>query len=165
METPNLLTPEQFIEQLRALKAQIGPIVPLTAAQRQSLRDKAKVSQAVVDASIGVIGAADIVSQAVGVPAPDVYQLVDEVSRWMAVEGELRAVLNGVAGANLVRRQRIAHITGQAYNIGRQLARDPGHAELVPHVDEVKRLRKLSSRRKRAAESPAPAPAEETPKV
>jgi hypothetical protein len=32
-------------------------------------------------------------------------------------------MLNGVAGANLIRRQRIAMIAGQAFNIGAQLAR------------------------------------------
>jgi hypothetical protein len=40
-------------------------------------------------------------------------------------------MLNGVAGANLVRRQRIALIAGQAFNIGTQLARDPANAVLV----------------------------------
>jgi hypothetical protein len=159
---PNVLTPEQIVEQLRALMAQVTPVVPLTAAQRQSLRAKTRVPQAVVEASINVIGAADSVSQALGVPVADVHQMVDEATRWMAVEGEFRAALNGIAGANLVRRQRIVLVTGQGYNIARQLTRDPEHAALVPHVDEVKRLRKLSNRKKTASSAPAPAP--ETPK-
>ncbi|HXA17250.1 MAG TPA: hypothetical protein VN380_09675 [Thermoanaerobaculia bacterium] len=87
-------------------------------------------------------------------------QLYDEANRWTAAEDELRSMLNGVAGANLIRRQRIAIVAG-AYSIGTQLARDPAHAVLVPHVLEVKRLKSFS-RRKKAAPAPgtpqSPAP-------
>ena len=80
------------------------------------------------------------------------------------MEDELRTMLNGIAGANLVRRQRIALITEQAYTIGSQLARDPAHAVLVPHVQEIKRLKSFS-RRKKAAPAPNPpqSPAPGTP--
>ena len=84
-------------------------------------------------------------------------QLYDEANRWTAVEDELRAMLSGVAGANLIRRQRIALIAGQAFNIGAQLARDPAHAVLVPHVQEVKRLKSFK-RRKKAAPAPGTPP-------
>ena len=156
---PNaVLTPEQIVEQLRALKTQIADVTPLTPQQRENVRLKTRVPQPVVEASINVIGASEMISQAIGVPAAAVRQMLDDAARWSAVEGELRAVLNGVAGANLVRRQRIAIVTGQAYNLGKQLAAVPGQSELVPHVEEVKRLRKLSNRKKRTPEPPAPAP-------
>ncbi len=166
---PVSLTPEQVVEQLRTLQAQVSEIVPLTAKQRSILREQTRVSPAVVQASINVIGASDSISQAVGQPATDVRQMVDEADRWTAVEAELRAALNGVTGANLVRRQRIALITTQAYQIGQQLVRDPGHAELLPHLLEVKRLRRLSSRKNRvsksatASRSPEPLAADEMP--
>ena len=77
-------------------------------------------------------------------------------------------MLNGVAGANLVRRQRIALIAGQAFNIGAQLARDPANAVLKPHLDEVKRLKSFK-RRKKAAQAPgtpaSPAPGTPVPKA
>jgi hypothetical protein len=76
-----------------------------------------------------------------GQPAGDVRRLSDEANRWLVADGELRAMLNGVAGANLIRRQRIALIAGQAFNIGTQLTRDPANAVLVPHLEEVKRLK------------------------
>jgi hypothetical protein len=122
------------------------------------LKARTRVPQEVVEASINVIGAAESISQVVGIPAADVRQMVDEASRWTAVESVLRTALNGVAGANLVRRQRIALVTGQAYNIGRELARDPGHAALVPQVQEVKRLKAFSRRKKRSSQTPEPTP-------
>ena len=48
---------------------------------------------------------------------------VTESDRWTGVEDELRAMLNGVAAANLVRRHRIGHTALQTYNICRQSAR------------------------------------------
>jgi len=154
-QSPNaVLTPEQFIEQFTALVAQIGPVAPLTPEQRRMLKARARVPQEVVEASINVIGAAESISQVVGIPAAEVRQIVDEASRWSAVESVLRTTLNGVAGANLVRRHRIALVTGVAYNIGRQLARVPDYTDLVPQVQEVKRLRKLTSRKKRGSQTP-----------
>ncbi len=142
-----------MVDQLRATRAQIGEVTPLTAAERQSLRNRTRASNPVLQASINVIGALDIVEQAVGQPADEVRQLYEDTNRWTAVEDELRAMLNGVSGANLIRRQRLALITARAYNIGTRLARDPAHAVLVPHVQEIKRLRSFRCRKK-----PAPAP-------
>jgi hypothetical protein len=149
------LTPEAAVDALRALRVQIGEVTPLTAAQRITLRNRARTTNPILQASINVIGALDIVSQAVGQPAGAVRELYDEANRWTAVEDELRATLNGVAGANLVRRQRITAIASRAFTIGEQLARDPAHAALVPHLAEIKRLKSFK-RRKKAAQTPAP---------
>jgi hypothetical protein len=158
------LTPEELVDVLRSTRARIAEVAPMTAKERRVLRRRANTSDPLVQASINVIGALDNVSLAVGQPAGDVRRLSDEANRWTAVEGELRAMLNGVAGANLVRRQRIALIAGQAVNIGTQLARDPANAVLVPHLQEIKRLKSFK-RRKQAAPAPGtpPSPAPSTP--
>jgi hypothetical protein len=147
------LTPEAVVDALRALRAQIGDTTPLTVEQRKALRGKARSSNPLLQASINVIGASDNVSQAIGQPASDVRQLYDEANRWTAVEDEMRSMLNGISSTNLVRRQRIELIAAQAANIGTQLARDPANAVLVPHVQEIKRLKGFT-RRKKAAQAP-----------
>ncbi|MEA2339621.1 MAG: hypothetical protein QOE82_3628 [Thermoanaerobaculia bacterium] len=159
-----LMTPEVVVGQLRAMRGQIGEVTPLTPEQRRQLRNHGRTSNPVLQASINVIGALDIVEQAVGQPADDLRQLYDESNRWTAVEDELRTMLSGVAGANLIRRQRIALVAGRAFNISTQLARDPAHAVLVPHVQEIKRLKSFR-RRKRAATAPStpPSPVPVTP--
>ena len=78
------------------------------------------------------------------------------------MEDELRTTLSGVSGANLIRRQRVALIAAQAVTIGSQLARDPAHAVLVPHLEEVKRLKSFK-RRKKAAQAPGSPPATPAP--
>jgi hypothetical protein len=158
------LTPEAVVEQLRTMRGQIGEVTPLTPAQRAVLRSQSRTTNPILQASINVIGALDIVEQAVGQQADNVRQMYDEANRWTAAEDELRTLLNGIAGANLIRRQQIALVAGRAYNIGSQLARDPAHAVLVPHVQEIKRLKSLG-RRKKSAQAPGTpqSPASGTP--
>lgn len=160
-QPPSMLTPEGVVEQLRAMRAQIAEVTPLTAEQRKFLRNRGNTRNPVLQASINVIDALQNVSQALGQPAADVRLLNDEANRWTAVEDELRTMLSGVVGANLVRRQRVALIAAQAYTIGAQLARDPANAVLVPHVQEIKRLKRTTRRKKTAqgsGEPPAPVP-------
>ena len=159
-----MLEPGVVVEQLRTIRSQIGEVTPLTSSERSLLRRRGNISNPVVQASINMIGAHEQVSAAVAQPAEGVRGLYDEANRWTAVEDELRTMLDGVAGANLVRRQRIALIAGQAYNIGAQLARDPANAVLRPQVEEIKRLRRVPRRKKPAdaAQPPSPAPTPDT---
>ncbi len=150
-----MLTPEQVVEQMQALRSQIAEVTPVTAKQKRVLRTQTKFSNDVVQAQINVLVASDGTAQLLGQPSVEVRQLVDESNRWTAAEAELKMTLDGVAGANLIRRQRIALISGQAYGIASQLARDPAHAVLLPHVQEVKRLRSFK-RRKKAQPAPQP---------
>ena len=161
---PTTLTPEAIVQQLRGIRAQIGELTPLTTAQRRALQNTAgRTRNPALQASINVIDAADIISTAVGQPAAGVRQLHDEANRWTAVEDELRALLSGVSGTNLLRRQRVARIAAQAVGLGAQLSKDPVHAVLLPHVQEVRRLRKAGRRKKAAPEDPAPAPQQPVP--
>jgi hypothetical protein len=153
------LDPEQVVANLRALSAQIPEVTPLTRAQNKLLRTQGAVTPGVLDASINVIGASDTVTSAVGVPADEVRTMVGDASRWDAVEKELKALWKGVAGANVIRRQKIALIAGQAYGIGKQLARDPENSGLLPHVAEVKHQRTLARRKKKTQTQGTPAPA------
>jgi hypothetical protein len=150
--TPTM-TPEAVVDALRALRAQIGDTTPLTTGQRKAVRSRARASNPVLQASINVIGALDNVAQAIGQPAADVRQMYDEANRWTAVEDEMRSMLNGISSANLIRRQRIALIAAQAATIGSQLVRDPANAVLVPHMQELNRLKSFT-RRKKPAQAP-----------
>lgn len=157
------LTAEAVIAQLRTMRSQITDVAPLSNEQRkqvkQYLRDRPKP---IVEAAINVIGVLDNVSQAIGQPLDEVRQLQDDSLRWDAAADEARAFLKGIEGANLNRRQRLALIATQAYTIGSQLAKDPARAVLVPHVEEIKRLKKVSRRRKSAPAPQTPAPVPDT---
>jgi hypothetical protein len=165
------LDPEVVVEQLRSIRSQLAEVNPLTPAQKRVLREQSrKQSDAILASSINVIGALDNVAQAIGQKPEDARQLQTDWNRWTAVIDELRGLLNGVEGANLVRRQQLVLIAQQAVVIGTQLARNPANAVLVPHITELKRLKKLSNRKKTPAEDPQPptpngTPQPSTPKV
>jgi len=155
---PAKLNADAVIAQLRTMRSQIDDVAPLSRDQRKQIQQRLRLQpKKVVEAAINVIGVLDNVSQAIGQPLDDVRQLQDDSLRWEAVADEARAFLKGIEGANLNRRQRLALIATQAYAIGSQLAKDPAKAVLLPHVEEVKRLKGVS-RRKKAAQAPQTPP-------
>jgi hypothetical protein len=156
------LTPEAVIEQIRAMRSQVEDVTPVEKVQRQQLKQRARRQSApVVEASISVISSSGTVAQAVGQPAEGVLQLQSDVARWALVAAEVRSFFQGIEGANLVRRERLAFIASQAYSFGSQLVRDPSNADLVPQVEEIKRLKTLTRRKKvaQAPQPPSPTPA------
>jgi len=156
---PVRLTPEAVIAQLRTLQLQIENATPMSKDQRKLLKHRIRNHQAsVVEASINVLGVLDNLSQAIGQPLDDVRRLQDESLRWAAVADEARAFLSGIEGGNLIRRHQLTLIATQTYAIGTQLAKDPSKAVLLPHVEEVKRL-KAGLRRKKTTQAPQTPPA------
>lgn len=75
------LTLEALVGVLRAARAQVSDVTPLTAAQRRALRNRTRTTNAALQASINVIGALENVSQAVGRPAVEVRQMFEEANR------------------------------------------------------------------------------------
>ena len=157
-----LLTPEQVVEQLRAMQQQIPEFVQLPKTRDlQQLRRVANVDEAFTHEGISVVGASNVVQEAIGNTPEDLHHAEDEIARWAVVESELRAVLRGVIAANLVRRHRIGLAVLQAYNVSRQLVRQQEHAHLLPHVESMTRLRRFSRRRNKTVaptQPPAPQP-------
>ncbi len=153
-------TPEDVVERLREIQAEIDEIKSLSFAERRDLRNKIKTSDAALQASVSIIGASDNVAHAIGRSVEDVLEIFSDRRRWYAVESELRTLLNGVSSTNLVRRYQLELIAGHAYTIAARLARDPANAILIPLVEEVQRLRKLERRRKPASRTEPEAPPE-----
>jgi hypothetical protein len=152
---PAAVTPQQIAEQLRVLRASIPQAATLTARERKRLRGGLKASNAVVQAQVNVIGALENANVQFGRPAAGVRQIGEESNQWTEVIDELKAMLAEAEGANLVRQQTLHRLAAQGYGVAVSLARDPEYAVLLPHVLEVKRLRKLTGK-KSAAETPAP---------
>ena len=157
-QTP-ALTPEAIVEQLRAISNEVPEATPMTTDQRSMLRNQGRTAKngEILQTTISLVGTTDVISNAVGHDADGVRQLCDDWNRWSVVEDELRALLNGVSSANLGRRQQLAAIADTAYGVGSKLARYPGHAAVVPHVAEIKRLRNVANRKKAPTTPQSPA--------
>lgn len=159
---PEIL-PEDLVTQLRAYRERIPKYGQLTEQQAKQLRPYAQLKPAFLAASFNAIGASATVVSAVNGETPAVLtQEQADVMRWKAVEDELKALLKGVNTANLIRLHRIGLAALQAYGVSRQLVRRPENADLLPHVQEMKRL--VKPRKKAAvAEPPEPQPTPTTP--
>lgn len=160
--SPAAPSPEQVVEQLRVLLGVIPDVPALTQQERELLRNRARIPDTVMQASINILGTSGKIEGAVGQPAGEVRQLVDDANRWDVVVSELKGLQQGISDANLVRRQRAGLIATQVYGVGRNLALDPENAELRPHVEEIKRLKRVARGRKAPASTPN-TPASDTP--
>ena len=156
------ITPEALMEQLRALRRQIPEYAQLPPLSARALRRAAQFDPEFARASMSLIGASSTVENAVGRSPADLLQDEQEITRWTPVEEELRVMLKGVATANLLRRHRLGLAAFQAYNISRQLVRHQDHADLLPHIEGMKRMKKFNRRSKAPAQ---PAPVEPQPPV
>lgn len=155
-----MLTAEEAVEQLRAFQARIPDFVQLPNSRAtREIRRKARLNVQFAREAFGVVGASDVVQGVIGNSPDELHQADAEMVRWTAVENELHALLRGVAAANLVRRERLAHAALQAYNVSSQLVKQEEFAFLLPHVERMRRLPKFGRRRPRAAAEPELPPA------
>jgi D-serine deaminase-like pyridoxal phosphate-dependent protein len=155
-------SPDQFTTGLRALMAQVPAVPTLSRKERLLLQRNRHASDSEVQAAINVVQASEKVAGVVDEKTDEIQVLLEENNRWTAAENELKAALKKLSDANLVRQERVTAFAIQTYGIGTQLAKRPENSELVPHVQEIKRLR---SRRRKTATSgtPTPTPVPTTP--
>lgn len=152
------LTPEQIIEHLRIVRDHVPDFGPLPPPESVAMRNVARVHPEMIHAAIHTVGAAAGVMATIGRGVEELRQEEADVGRWRAVEAELEALLSGVKASNLARRHRLGLTTLQTYHITRQLVRQKEHADLLPHVQAMRRANRFG-RRRREADVPPPFPA------
>lgn len=157
---PQPISADELVETLRTLRQRIPAFVQLSIPKANSVRSVASLDPLFKQSAINAVGASEVVAQAVGLTADELRQMSDDADHWSAVADELRAMLKGVIASILTRRHRVGLASLQTYNITRQLVRHEDHADLLPHLEEMKRLNRFGRRRRKApAEPPAPVPA------
>lgn len=161
------LTPAQIVEHLRMLRGHVPDFGPLPTPSSVALRTTSRIPAEMILAAINTVGAAEPIAAAIQSDAPFLRAERENVDRWSAVEDELRTMLTGVAAANLARRHRIGLAALQTYSIARQLVRRKEHADLLPHVENMRRANPFGRRRAVPQDDkpaqPAPAPASTDP--
>lgn len=151
-------TPEEVIEQLRALRDDIADeIHSMTAQQRRDLRNRTRSSYELILSSAGAIGMSDTIATAVGKSSAEVQELIMAEKRWRQLEGELLSFWNAVSSAGLARRLQLDQIATQTFAVTKSLIRNPQHENLVSIFEEMQAIRKNERRKKRRkTEEPAP---------
>jgi hypothetical protein len=164
LDGPEPITPEQFVEHLRVLREHVPNFGPLPKVSASALRSAARVPTEFILASINTVGTSKPIAAAISSDNVALLAEREAAARWSAVEDELRTLFEGVAASNLSRRHRIGLAALQTYSIARQLVRRKDHADLLPHVENMRRTNPFG-RRRPAAPAAKPAPAPVTPPV
>jgi hypothetical protein len=158
-----MLTPEEFVEQLRALRNRLPEFVQLPDTRlTQHIRRTSRMNVDFAREAFNAIGVSPVVQDAIGNTPGELHEATDEATRWTSTESEIEALLRGVAAANVIRRQRIARAALQAYNVSRELVKHEEHQQLLPYVKRMKRLPKFGRRAGRAAAEPQPPTAQQS---
>ncbi len=154
------LEPEQMTEQLRVVRDHVPDFGPLPIPDAKALRTTANLPRGFLRAAFNTIGGSKHISQVLDATPTDILAEEANVARWSAFEDELRTLLEGVAASNLARRHRLGLTALQVYSIARQLARKKAHADLLPHVENMRRANRLGVKRQEskpaAADPPTP---------
>lgn len=150
------ITADELVEALRALRQRIPGYVQLPIPDARSARSVASLDPQFKQSAINAVGASPLVAQAVGFTAEELRQMNDDADHWSAVADELRAMLQGVVAGILTRRHRVGLASLQTYKITGQLVRHEDHADLLPHLHEMKRLNRFGRRRRKASPEPQP---------
>jgi hypothetical protein len=154
--------PATLVAQIRAMRALIPEYQQLPGSERKSLSVVAKSTNPdFVQASINSVGASLILEQVIGYTPDELRQDTLESDNWTVVEDEARALLSGIVAANLVRRHRVGSAALAAYRIASRLVLLKQHANLLPHVQIMKRLNRFGKKRAKTAAPAPPTPAEQ----
>ena len=154
-----MLTPEEVIDQVRAMRDRIPEFAPLSKQQQtDNMKRLARLNPAFTREAIGAVGDSVVVQTVIGNTPDELVQAEDDMTRWSLAESEVRSLLHGMTAGNLVRRQRIAQAALEAYNVCSRLVKREEHAHLVARVEHMRRLPRFGRRRTRAAAEPEPQP-------
>jgi hypothetical protein len=141
------VSPEALVEQLRTIRRQIPEYVQLDAVDTRAIQSVANVHREFAQAALSAIGTSPIVQSAVGSTPEELQRETELAARWALVEDELRAMLHGVASANLRRRHRVGDAALTAYSLSKRLARKPEHADLLPHLQTMRKANRFGRRK------------------
>ena len=96
------------------------------------------------------------VQATVGQSAEELQAAFDEIVAWSMVRDELKATLKGVASAVLTMKHSLGQSVLLTYTVSKKLVKMPRHADLLPHVELMRKTNRLGRSRKAQPETPAP---------
>jgi hypothetical protein len=145
-------TVEEAVQHLRVLRERIPDFKLMEVSEKRKLVRAANVGISLVTSATNAIDGIPALQGAFGREAPELRDEAESILRWAQVIEEVDAVRSGIVGAITVRRHRLGGVALRVYQVSRQLARYQENADLLPHIDAMKRAGGFGLRR--AAETP-----------
>ena len=145
--------PKEVLEGTRSFRTRLG--FQRTSATEATARGRvARLKMDFIRAAFIAIAASEQLRIAIGRTPEELRSDEDFISEWTAVADEVRALLNEVESAIMLRRHRMGLIALQTFQMTRQLVRDSSNANLLTHLEAMDRFndfRKGGSRKVVAA--------------
>ena len=146
------VTPEEIVQQLRAVRAQIPDFVQIPKPSAKALVSVAAIRPEFIEETLHAVGSCSALRGALGQSAVELRQDAEFTARWGAVIAEMYSLLATVQSEVTVRKHRIGLTALQVYQISRQLARKPEHTELQTHIDAMAKRNRFGRKRVPATE-------------
>lgn len=151
------------IEEIRALRQKVpNLVVPTTSRETQRLSQAAAVPEPFVELFAVGIKNNPLLARSGGLDPDQVRDLKDYAEAYAPVADELEALAAFVRHSVTVARHKVGSEALATYAVAGRLAKLPQHADLAPHVADMKRA--LGRKRKaKEEEVPKQDPAPTTP--
>lgn len=151
------------VQELRAMRQQIPNfVIPVDKTERRKLAKAASVPQAFIElTAVAVKNSPSLVRGGATDPEQS-RDLLSFADAYAPLADELEALAHFIKHSVTAARNKAGSEALTTFALAQRLAKRPENAELVPHVDDMRRA--LGARRKAKASSAPPAPSAPPPK-
>lgn len=145
------------VQELRAMRQQIPNfVIPVDKTERRKLAKAASVPQAFIElTAVAVKNSPSLVRGGATDPEQS-RDLLSFADAYAPLADELEALAHFIKHSVTAARNKAGSEALTTFALAQRLAKRPENAELVPHVDDMRRA--LGARRKAKATSAPPAP-------
>ena len=144
----NTTDPQELVQRIRAMTEEIPGFQHLDLAKARSLVASVKVTPEFLGIILSAIDASAVLRGSLGEDPEAIRFAAEFHATYSAVIDEAASFERGMRTTAAIWTNKGGTMALQAYQIAQQLIRDPANSELIPFVQEMKRLNKRGKRRK-----------------
>ena len=152
--SPHTAEAKAFIEQIRNLRAAIPRLTPEGPRDAKAMAPRASVDQEFIEAAGAAMQASALLDGSSPMTADALSDAVAFALAYQAALTEGKAFVRALAHTLRVAKATAAGHALDIYSLAQRLAKKENGAELVPHVENMRR--KLKNGRRKAISEPAP---------
>lgn len=157
-DTQGPFTPEEAVQYLSAMRARIPDFQFIEPREKRKLVRAANIGISLVSSATNAIDGSPALRGAFERDAESLRTETESLLRWSQVLEEIDALRSGIVGSITFRRHRVGGVALRVYQVSRQLSRYKENADLLPHIEAMKRAAGFG-RRRAVAETPVTPPA------
>lgn len=155
--SPHAEAAKAVIAKIRALRADVPRFIADVPEERRRLATKASLTDAFLESASVSIQTSALLENASGTDATTLRDSFSFALAWDSVVQEALAFARSVAHTIRVERAKAGSSALDIYAMAQRFSRRKDGAELVPHVQDMRR--KLKRGRRKSTSDPAPDPA------